>query len=62
MLSQDRAVTSKDDKWELYEKLNGGPGAEKDVVIANKSGGFSISIQREEFRKMVNRYFEIKGY
>lgn len=62
MLDQDRAVTSKDDVWELYEKLNGGPGAEKDVVISNKKGGFSISIQREEFRKMVQRYFDIKGY
>ena len=62
MLDKDRAVVTKDDKWELYEKLNGGPNAEKDVVISNKSGGFSISVQREEFKAMVQRYFDIKGY
>jgi hypothetical protein len=64
MVTEDRAPTTKDGKWKLYESLNGGPNAEKNVVIVNTEmwNDISISIQREEFVGMVKRYFDIKGY
>lgn len=64
MLTQDRAAKATKHKgnWELYERLNGGPNSEKDVVLVNTSENTSFAIQREEFKEIVQRYFDIKGY
>ena len=60
----DAIKSSKIGDWELYEVIRDDTAKDlpKDIIIRSDKSGSSVRIPREDFRELVKKYYDRKGY